>query len=182
MYRSRRPPPRRRRLPLRVDYHGCADRQKPRKLADILIVDGNATGGPIDVADVQDRIVGAMNSHLAAFACPPRDFSAGPQFLEMSSVIGVGIIDLQKPVEAAAAMLLDNQIIAFRRAPIILHFLGPGPFAAPEYRVIALVQIVSVVDFQPMLMLENAHDPVRRIPARRIAVLFIFALAIGDSV
>src|SRR5208283_1891489 len=44
------------------DYHERAHRQKRFELVDRAVVDRDASGGPIDVAGVENRIVGAMDS------------------------------------------------------------------------------------------------------------------------
>src|SRR5271167_3495502 len=49
-----------------LDYHERADRQKRFDLVDRAVVDRDASGGPVDVAGVENRLVGAMDSDPVA--------------------------------------------------------------------------------------------------------------------
>ena len=40
---------------LRVNYHECADRQKPREFPDVGIVDRDASRSPIDFGNIEVR-------------------------------------------------------------------------------------------------------------------------------
>src|ERR1700733_15172674 len=90
--------------PLRLDYHDCADWQKPFELVNVLIVNRDAAGRPVDIADIQNRIVGAVDADLPAFTRPSRYFAIIAQLGEMLAVVCIGIIQLEKPFETAAPM------------------------------------------------------------------------------
>src|ERR1700687_3722104 len=54
------------RPPSGLDYHERADRQKHFELVDRAIVDRDTSGGPVDIAAVEDRLVSAMDSDPVA--------------------------------------------------------------------------------------------------------------------
>src|ERR1700738_2230910 len=58
------------RPPSGLDYHERADRQKHFELVDRAIVDRDTSGGPVDIAAVEDRLVSAMDSDPVALGHP----------------------------------------------------------------------------------------------------------------
>src|ERR1035437_8645205 len=120
-----------------LDYHYRAVGEQPLQLFDIFVVHRNASGGPVDIAPVQDRFVAAMDSDSAAhaerMAVFVRHRAAVAQFLVAAPVQQVWIIQRQEPIPAAAGMLLDEGVPAGWRAPGPCPQGRAGRESAPEH-------------------------------------------------
>ena len=105
---------------LGLNYHERANWQKVCQFVDIRVVDRNAAGGPINLSHIEIGRVGAMNADLAAFAGTGRYQMCRSAFLKSLMILFVGIINVQKPSKASAAVFTDDQIVTFGRAAITL--------------------------------------------------------------
>ena len=94
------------------------------EFVDVLVVYGDASGGPVYVAAVQDGLVAAVDSDSAAdadrAAVFDRDDTAIAQLLVAAAVEDIGIVQREEPFPSPARMLLDDCVNALGRAPISL--------------------------------------------------------------
>src|SRR4029077_17182402 len=117
---------------------------------DRAIVDRDASGGPVDVASVQDRLVGAMDSDPVALgnrvAAEARHIALRDQLLVAGAIDAVGVIELKEVAPARVKPLGDDGVGSLGRAAIARPELGPGVEIASEYRVIFLVEMSAIID------------------------------------
>src|ERR1700730_1715436 len=110
------------RPPSGLDYLERADRQKHFELVDRTIVDRDTSGGPVDIAAVEDRLVSAMDSDPVALghrvAMEARHFALRDQLLVALAVDAVGVIELQEVAPAPVKPLGDDGVYALGRAAV----------------------------------------------------------------
>src|ERR1700719_3498075 len=112
-----------------------------------------------------------MNADAAALMHPARYVADRFQVREIGRVKGVGIVDLEKPSEARAAMLRNDQVVALGRAAIAFPLLGPGEAAAAEDRVVGLVGAALVEDLHLMMRFDRDRRPVVGAGSRRLRIV-----------
>src|SRR5260370_42113389 len=100
------------------DSHERAKGKKPREFDDIAVVDRDAACRPVDVANIEDGIVGAVDADLAAFTDAAKNFAILAQLGEADSVNVAGTVDTQEVSETPARMLGDDVVGALARAAV----------------------------------------------------------------
>src|SRR5579872_1658110 len=138
------------RFALGLDDHNGADREHPREVVDIVVAHRNTSGGPIDVARVEDRNVGAVNPNRAAdwsdlSMVADRNYTVITHRLVANSIDVVGIVQAQKPSESMARVFLDDGVNAFGCASVLRVGLRRIVEVAPEYRVVFSKQSALVI-------------------------------------
>lgn len=92
----------------------------------------DASGGPVDIADVENRQTGAVDADAVALMHAARNIAVSLQLGEIGLIDGVGIVDLEEPSEAGAPVFRDDQVGALGRAGLPPNCLGPPKRLRPK--------------------------------------------------